>query len=163
MRGLSSLTGDRTHTPCIGRWHLNHWTSREIPQQHVEGLLPGTNFLQFSCVNCPSWLSYLYLVKIAHFLPLPLPPHFFLSWPLPVCEPSSGFRGHHYDMPIQWGSAMLWPLTHRKTQILPYTHTHMRVILTSQACKNNEHHQTVSISRPPHWYCEFFELKKKGQ
>ena len=29
--GLGSLTGDGTHVPCIGRWSLNHWTTREIP------------------------------------------------------------------------------------------------------------------------------------
>ena len=28
---LSSLTRDWTHTPCIGRWNLNHWTTREVP------------------------------------------------------------------------------------------------------------------------------------
>ena len=28
---LSSLTRDQTHTPCIWRQSLNHWTSREVP------------------------------------------------------------------------------------------------------------------------------------
>ena len=27
---LSSLTRDWTHTPCIGRQSLNHWTTREV-------------------------------------------------------------------------------------------------------------------------------------
>ena len=27
---LSSLTRDRTHTPCIGRPSFNHWTTREV-------------------------------------------------------------------------------------------------------------------------------------
>ena len=27
----SSLTRDRTSTPCIGRQSLNHWTTREVP------------------------------------------------------------------------------------------------------------------------------------
>ena len=31
MWDLSSLTTDETHTPCIGRWNLNHWTAREVP------------------------------------------------------------------------------------------------------------------------------------
>ena len=31
MWDLSSLTRDRTHVPCIGRWILNHWTTREVP------------------------------------------------------------------------------------------------------------------------------------
>lgn len=29
---LSSLTSDRTHTPCFGRWSLNLWTTREDPK-----------------------------------------------------------------------------------------------------------------------------------
>ena len=28
---LSSLTRDQTHTPCIERQILNHWTTREVP------------------------------------------------------------------------------------------------------------------------------------
>ena len=32
MCDLSSPTRDRTRVPCIGRWILNHWTTREIPQ-----------------------------------------------------------------------------------------------------------------------------------
>ena len=31
MWDLSSRTRDRTHTPCIGRQSLNHWTAREVP------------------------------------------------------------------------------------------------------------------------------------
>ena len=31
MWDLSSLTRDGTHTPCIGRRSLNHWTAREVP------------------------------------------------------------------------------------------------------------------------------------
>ena len=26
----SSWTRDGTHVPCIGRWILNHWTTREV-------------------------------------------------------------------------------------------------------------------------------------
>ena len=28
---LSSPTRDQTHTPCIGRQSLNHWSAREVP------------------------------------------------------------------------------------------------------------------------------------
>ena len=28
----SSRTRDQTRVPCIGRWILNHWTTREVPQ-----------------------------------------------------------------------------------------------------------------------------------
>ena len=31
MWDLSSPARDWTHTPCIGRWGLNHWTTREVP------------------------------------------------------------------------------------------------------------------------------------
>ena len=30
MWDLSFLTRDWTHTPCIGKWSFNHWTTREI-------------------------------------------------------------------------------------------------------------------------------------
>ena len=26
----SSRTKDRTHVPCVGRWVLNHWTTKEV-------------------------------------------------------------------------------------------------------------------------------------
>ena len=28
----NSPTRDGMHTPCTGRWSLNHWTSREVPR-----------------------------------------------------------------------------------------------------------------------------------
>ena len=31
MWDLNSPTRDQTHTPCIGRQSLNHWTTREVP------------------------------------------------------------------------------------------------------------------------------------
>ena len=31
MWDLSSQTRDETCLPCIGRWILNHWTTREVP------------------------------------------------------------------------------------------------------------------------------------
>ena len=31
MWDLSFLTRDGTHTPCIGRWRLNHWTTWQVP------------------------------------------------------------------------------------------------------------------------------------
>ena len=32
MWDLSSLTRDRTLSPCIGRQSPNHWTAREVPK-----------------------------------------------------------------------------------------------------------------------------------
>ena len=31
MWDLGFPAKDQTHTPCIGRWSLNHWTTREVP------------------------------------------------------------------------------------------------------------------------------------
>ena len=31
MWDLSSSTRDRTWVPCLGKWILNHWTTREVP------------------------------------------------------------------------------------------------------------------------------------
>ena len=31
-RILSSQTRDRAHVPSFGRWILNHWTTREVPE-----------------------------------------------------------------------------------------------------------------------------------
>ena len=35
MWDLSSLTRARTHIPCIGRWILNHWTTREVQKESL--------------------------------------------------------------------------------------------------------------------------------
>ena len=35
MWDISSPTRDQTHTPCIGRQSLNHWTAREVPRTSV--------------------------------------------------------------------------------------------------------------------------------
>ena len=32
MCDLSPKTRDQTHTPCVGRWSLTHWTAREVPE-----------------------------------------------------------------------------------------------------------------------------------
>ena len=29
---LGSLTRDQTCVPCVGRWILNHWTTKEVPE-----------------------------------------------------------------------------------------------------------------------------------
>ena len=34
MWDLNSMTRERTHIPCIGRWILNHWTTRKVPPYH---------------------------------------------------------------------------------------------------------------------------------
>ena len=40
MWDLSSPTGDRTRTTCIGRQSPNHWTAREVPEDiNLRGML----------------------------------------------------------------------------------------------------------------------------
>ena len=34
---LSSSTKDQTCVPCIGKWILNHWTTRDLCHQHLKG------------------------------------------------------------------------------------------------------------------------------
>ena len=37
--GILVPTRDRTHVPCIERWILNHWTTREVPlKKFLKGL-----------------------------------------------------------------------------------------------------------------------------
>ena len=36
MWHLSSLTRDQTCVPCIGKWILNHWTTREVPHSLLQ-------------------------------------------------------------------------------------------------------------------------------
>ena len=35
----SPQTRDRTHFPCVGRWILNHWTTREVPPSLLKAFL----------------------------------------------------------------------------------------------------------------------------
>ena len=44
IRHLSSQARDRTHTPCIGRRSLNHWTAREVTPCFLS-VLVGPSFL----------------------------------------------------------------------------------------------------------------------
>ena len=34
---LSSLTRDQAHTPCLGRWSLNHWAVSRVPDAIIRG------------------------------------------------------------------------------------------------------------------------------
>ena len=47
---LSSQTRDRTHTLCIRRRSLNHWTAREVPSSDIlRGTEPHTSPLPDIC------------------------------------------------------------------------------------------------------------------
>ena len=69
---LSSLTEDWTHILCIGRWILNHWTTREGPSIFPVGtfmIIPRgqtkQNFrLTFKLSKRETWLERIMLVKV---------------------------------------------------------------------------------------------------
>ena len=50
---LSSLTRDQTHIPCIGRWTLNHWTTRLVPCNKVLTLQDSDRPLGHRCPLTP--------------------------------------------------------------------------------------------------------------
>ena len=52
MLDLSSLTRDRTCTPCTGRQCPNHWTTRELPAYYISKL----------CFSLPTQDHYVFLV-----------------------------------------------------------------------------------------------------
>ena len=56
MWDLSSPTRDRTHTPCIGRQSLNHWTTSEVPALY--SLLPVSYHFHYC-----SFITYLLLSR----------------------------------------------------------------------------------------------------
>ena len=60
---LSTPTRDQTHIPCIGRWILNHWTTREVPISHFFLALNNTPlsgcitvYLSFHLQKDKTWL-----------------------------------------------------------------------------------------------------------
>ena len=60
MWDLSSLTrDDQTNVPCIARWILNHWTTKEVP------------VCVCVCIYKYSFNSFYYLDHINLFLPIP--------------------------------------------------------------------------------------------
>ena len=63
MCNLSFLTRDQTHTPCIGRWNINHWLAREVPTEILIDTLCSYyqhfhwfSSFQFSCSVMPDSL-----------------------------------------------------------------------------------------------------------
>ena len=63
MWDLSFLTRDRTCIPCIGRWILYHWTTREVPA--------------FLLLNSMSWNPF---INKYRFLPLFLMTAYYSIW-----------------------------------------------------------------------------------
>ena len=54
MWDLSSPARDRTHTPCIGKQSLNHWTTSEVPEvQLLVQVLKGIfKILEAGAIAC---------------------------------------------------------------------------------------------------------------
>ena len=79
MWGLSSSIRDRTYTPCIERWSLNHWITRDVPLLYFVDHLVYSGLLQPELRSCIiSWSNSNFLVSITtnnttHFFALGVP------------------------------------------------------------------------------------------
>ena len=66
MWDMSSLTSNQTHTRCFGRWILNHWTPRKVPQYafysdpQVQHLCKIHGFCLVSRISCDHIISHLW-------------------------------------------------------------------------------------------------------
>ena len=49
----SSLIRDRTRVPCLGRWTLSHWATREVLHSFVDGHFMFTKKKSFSLKQAP--------------------------------------------------------------------------------------------------------------
>ena len=58
---LSSLTRDQTRVPCIGRWILNHRTTREVPCPFFYWVI----FLLLSCESSSFYSRYKIFIRYA--------------------------------------------------------------------------------------------------
>ena len=83
MWDLSSLTRDWTRVPCIGRWILNHWTTREVPLHYflccVLAALYYNHILisWWTCVihfSCPASKHFLMFREFLFYRKQSLPP-----------------------------------------------------------------------------------------
>ena len=72
MWDLSSLTRDQTCVLCIGRWILNHWTTREVPLFTLLIVTFNTQVLNFDLVQ---------LIYFFFCLPVLL-----VSYPIKYCQ-----------------------------------------------------------------------------
>ena len=50
----SSQIRDQTQVPCVGRWILNHWTTREVPRM---GVLKDQTLKKYVAAIAAVWTS----------------------------------------------------------------------------------------------------------
>ena len=112
-------TRDWTHTPCIGRWNFNHWTTREVPALIFKILSIPT-----STRHCTLYQNYPRLFfSVPSIWPHSQAPRpdtfwtsFFIFWPcLKACRilvPWPGIK----TMPPALGA---WSLNHWTTREVP--------------------------------------------
>ena len=61
MWDLNSPTRDQTRVPCIARWILNHWTTREVPGYILMLILISVPKLYFPLMTFQVTLAHFYL------------------------------------------------------------------------------------------------------
>ena len=69
MGDLSSQTRDWTHIPCIARWILNHWTTREVPVLVTLDLHPQVPYRRY-CYSIKRSRSCFYESFMSHTITL---------------------------------------------------------------------------------------------
>ena len=62
----SSWTRDQTHVPCIGRWILHHWATREA----LVNLFKNCVAIQYTFIICLTRLLLSCIEAVANFVPL---------------------------------------------------------------------------------------------
>ena len=80
---LAFLTWDQTHTPCIGRQSLNHWTTREVPLLIKFYRLYYCTFLRY--INVKLFKNTIRLVK-QYFMYLYFPALLRYNWHVTLCQ-----------------------------------------------------------------------------
>ena len=66
MWNLNSLTRDQTHTSCIGKCRVNHWTTREVPDLRFYDYFFKLRLFSFNF--CLEILVYLVLFSFGVFV-----------------------------------------------------------------------------------------------
>ena len=100
MWDLTSLTRDRTCTPCIGRRSLNQWTAREVPPWGLGILLlPGSICYWDEAASCQVHTIFLLLV--------PRTGPLWVCWP--SCPAPCSTLGAHASVKLSSGPSTKMP------------------------------------------------------